>query len=214
MTENKYLEMAALLWCLPQHSKKEMDVQFGKSIAELLESVARERDAEIDKIKKISRQWEELAPRGAQSLVKDMAFLQQQLSEKEVRIRELEAMIYLPNHWQCPKCNFYQVNSILAPNGIFADKKTPENCPNDGTEMLPVSWKQNAQDGREGNDRLMANITDLSQKLEKAVKYFKRYSKHQYSCGRRDDGMPSGVGTCTCGFVQALKQIGESDERD
>ena len=32
----KYIEMAAQLWCLPQHSKKVMDPDFAMSIAELL----------------------------------------------------------------------------------------------------------------------------------------------------------------------------------
>src|SRR3990167_2853291 len=87
------------------------------------------------------------------------------LAEKEARIKDLESKVYLPNHWRCPKCKFYQVNSILAPDGIFADKRTPEQCPNDGTEMMPVSWKENAQDGREGQDRLMEIINKKEAQL-------------------------------------------------
>ena len=73
--------------------------------------------------------------------------------------------IYVPGHHQCPKCHFYLQKSILHPNGMSADRSMPENCPNDGTEMLPVTWKQNAQDGRAGQDRLMEIINEKDTRL-------------------------------------------------
>lgn len=74
-------------------------------------------------------------------------------------------LIYVPGHWQCPKCNFYQVNSILHPNGISADRRMPEQCPNDGTEMIAVTWKQNAQDGHAGQQRLSQVLNELEEKI-------------------------------------------------
>ena len=36
MEREKVLEKVAQLWCLPQHAKKEMDVEFSKSIVDLI----------------------------------------------------------------------------------------------------------------------------------------------------------------------------------
>jgi len=44
---DRFDEMAAQLWCLPQHGKKEMDAGFAVSIAAALRRVAEERDAEL-----------------------------------------------------------------------------------------------------------------------------------------------------------------------
>ena len=104
-------------------------------------------------------------------------------AELEKRVKGLEEKVYLPNHWQCPKCNFYQVNSIMHPNGICADKRTPENCPNDGTEMMPVTWKQNAQDGAEGNrqaferfDKEKIALETLLSKMREEIQEIKSYA--------------------------------------
>lgn len=111
--------------------------------------------------------------------------------EATEEVKRLDALVYLPNHWQCPKCNFYQVNLILAPEGIFADKKTPEQCPNDGTEMMPVSWKQNAQDGRTVQDRLMQIINEKDKAIfrlrECCKNNFVAYHEHGATSGKEVD---------------------------
>lgn len=100
---------------------------------------------------------------------------------KDEEIRKLREQVYLPNHWRCPKCSFYQVNSILAPDGIFADKRTPEQCPNDGTEMMPVSWKENAKD----------NYDMGVQQMERAVK-----AESQLQALSRPDASPAKCEVC------------------
>lgn len=49
MTTDKDIEKVAQLWCKPEHSQKEMDVDFAKSIAELL---AAERASIPESVKK------------------------------------------------------------------------------------------------------------------------------------------------------------------
>lgn len=57
---DRYAERAAQLWCLPQHSHKEMDVTFAQSIAALLGAVAEEaareqREKDVAEIKIAAR---------------------------------------------------------------------------------------------------------------------------------------------------------------
>lgn len=47
MTRDKYTDKAAQLWCLPQHAKKEMDVEFAQSIVQALREVAAEAFEEV-----------------------------------------------------------------------------------------------------------------------------------------------------------------------
>lgn len=109
---------------------------------------------------------------------------------------EQRELIYVPGHWQCPKCSFYQVSSILHPNGISPNRETPEQCPNDGTEMMPVTWRQNAQDGRAGQERLMERINELEQTIQ-AERAAKRKCE---ACGGTDL-------TCYKGHIESTDKL-------
>jgi len=53
----------------------------------------------------------------------------------------------VPGVWRCPKCQFTQVNQTLAPDGIGADTRPHLfPCPNDGRDMVPVTWREHAAD--------------------------------------------------------------------
>jgi hypothetical protein len=53
----------------------------------------------------------------------------------------------VPGVWRCPKCRFTQVNQTLAPDGIGADTRPHLwPCPNDGRDMVPVTWREHAAD--------------------------------------------------------------------
>ena len=53
----------------------------------------------------------------------------------------------VPGVWRCPKCQFTQVNQTLAPNGVGADTRPHLwPCPNDGRDMVPVTWREHAAD--------------------------------------------------------------------
>lgn len=70
--------------------------------------------------------------------------------------------LYVPGMWQCPQCGFVQQNSILAPNGVFANA-APElrPCPNDGRDMNPVTWKHYAEQADAWGGKLLKQKEDL-----------------------------------------------------
>lgn len=63
-------------------------------------------------------------------------------------IAELTSKVYIPGTWYCPQCQF-QVNKriLYAKSGnVGIDHRNEgEKCPNDGTELLPLTWEQDAR---------------------------------------------------------------------
>jgi hypothetical protein len=54
--------------------------------------------------------------------------------------------VYVPGKFRCPKCDFTLLQSSLSLDGGVADRDSPgEKCPNDGTPLWRVSWKDQAQ---------------------------------------------------------------------
>ena len=84
---------------------------------------------------------------------------QQVAKQKDDRIAELEdqasRMQFVPGHSECPKCGFHLVQSILHPNGISPNLETPQQCPNDGTEMISVSWIKHSQNMQKGQEAIL-----------------------------------------------------------
>lgn len=80
----------------------------------------------------------------------------------EERVLELE---FVPGHSECPKCGFYLVQSILHPGGISPDKKTPPQCPNDGTEMISVRWMKHCQNMQKGQEAILERAVRSEEEL-------------------------------------------------
>lgn len=75
---------------------------------------------------------------------------------------------YVPGQFYCPKCDFLLCQSILHPNGISAYNSTPQNCPNDGTEMMALTWKQYALAANKSGEELLNRLMH-SEKLKKEL---------------------------------------------
>lgn len=63
-------------------------------------------------------------------------------------IKYLRTMVYAPGRWRCAKCGFTLLQSNLnALDGtITANDKPGDVCPNDGSPLWRVSWKQEAEE--------------------------------------------------------------------
>ena len=83
-------------------------------------------------------------------------------AENESLKRELE---FVPGHSECPRCSFYCVQSILHPNGISPDKRIPDQCPNDGTEMMPVTWFKHTRNMQIGQEEILARAIKAEEKI-------------------------------------------------
>jgi hypothetical protein len=60
---------------------------------------------------------------------------------------EARAEIYAPGEFRCPKCGFFICQfKIRASDGAVGGRDEPgEHCPNDGSPLWRVTWKQRAQ---------------------------------------------------------------------
>lgn len=77
--------------------------------------------------------------------------------------------IYAPGMWKCPHCNFRQHNAVIAPNGVFAnDKPELRPCPNDGRDMVPVTWKELAKENEAIAIKYMNENTHLADHLRES----------------------------------------------
>ncbi len=78
------------------------------------------------------------------------------------KVMELEAKIYLPGHWECPKCKFYLVStSINANTGDFAANQEPQQCSNECGPMWRVTHEQSANTMVDRCDALQDKVTKL-----------------------------------------------------
>lgn len=74
----------------------------------------------------------------------------------------------VPGDWYCPKCKFQQHFRILraSDGAVGISNESPGPCPNDGEEMLPVTWKMAAGDAEACIERLMGEQEVLKIKAE------------------------------------------------
>lgn len=60
-----------------------------------------------------------------------------------------DSLIYVPGHFRCTECGFVlSKQTIHAPSGqigITADNLITEPCPNDGTMMVKVTWREHSE---------------------------------------------------------------------
>lgn len=73
----------------------------------------------------------------------------------------------VPGEFRCPQCLFHlKTSTLFAQSGVVnADREAkPGPCPNDGTMMEPMTWKESARDAGEFAEQMFF----YAQKLEAA----------------------------------------------
>lgn len=75
--------------------------------------------------------------------------------------------IYVPGEWKCLKCDFVlsrtTLNVTTGEAGVSrADIFEGEPCPNDGTPMVKVTWRERASDHYEWGRKLMDDLLALT----------------------------------------------------
>lgn len=90
-------------------------------------------------------------------------------AQAKAQIDALTAAQFVPGMWECPKCSFTLTKNILAAAGVFVDQKPHiEPCPNDGRDMVPLTWKKLADDLSEVTEQKLMDNLEL-RKLCKAA---------------------------------------------
>ena len=101
-----------------------------------------------------------------------------QLDALRARVKELEALVYVPGSWHCPKCKFTLLQSNLnAQDGTVTARDTPgDKCPNCTGPLWRCSWKNDAFEMQERAVEQMdrakaaeARATRLQQERDEAV---------------------------------------------
>lgn len=74
--------------------------------------------------------------------------------------------LHVPGHWECPQCGFQQIRSILSPQGIGTDTRPHlEPCPNDGQDMVPLTWKRACEHQEKLITQLLQRDTENSEAI-------------------------------------------------
>lgn len=68
-------------------------------------------------------------------------------AQKDAIIRKQEDLIYVPGDWICPLCHFrcHQRTLYAQTGDVGVNYSQPDDCPNDGTPMERLTWKQDAE---------------------------------------------------------------------
>lgn len=82
-------------------------------------------------------------------------------------IKVKDADLYVPGEFCCAKCGFALSQFALsASTGAISDRDDPgEKCPNDGSPLWRVTWKQRAQEHYERAIAEMKRADEAEQKL-------------------------------------------------
>jgi hypothetical protein len=76
-------------------------------------------------------------------------------------------LVYVPGDWFCPTCGYRQHQRILyAQSGdVGINRAEPDPCPNDGTPMQRLTWKQDAEDANRAALDLIKQVRRLEERL-------------------------------------------------
>jgi hypothetical protein len=79
--------------------------------------------------------------------------------------------IYVPGEFRCPKCGFFLSQFRLrAADGAIGDRDEPgEHCPNDGSPLWRVTWKQRAEEHFERAVEEMKRANEAVAALPQAI---------------------------------------------
>lgn len=146
------------------------------------------------------------------ALVDDLQAACQERADEIVLLKaDVEKLTYAGGHFQCPKCKFYLVRNFISPDlcKIRPDRSTPENCPNDGTEMMAVTWREllDSNTARclgeiELANKLQADLTKAKEvmgKMSEALMFSKGAIQDAIGC---DDGLDGGAGEAVLDMIE------------
>lgn len=87
------------------------------------------------------------------------------------RVAELEALVYVPGLWRCPKCKFQLVQAVLSASTgtVHSHDKTGEKCPNCASPLWRVTERQAGNDMVDRCEQAVLRGRDLQAALQAVV---------------------------------------------
>ena len=82
---------------------------------------------------------------------------------------EIEQLKNVPGHWRCPKCSFYNVRSVISASSgeVSRDPRTGRSvCPNDGADMVAVTWDELTEGMRAENAGLREKVANTQKQRD------------------------------------------------
>ena len=77
---------------------------------------------------------------------------------------DIDALLYMPASFVCPECGFrLEKRTLIAQTGQVGIKKggeEPDLCPNDGSVMRRVTWKEAYEDSSDSGNELMEALIE------------------------------------------------------
>jgi hypothetical protein len=77
---------------------------------------------------------------------------------------DIDALLYMPASFVCDECGFrLEKRTLIAQTGQVGIKKggyEPDPCPNDGSAMRRVTWKEAYEDSSESSSELMEALIE------------------------------------------------------
>lgn len=105
----------------------------------------------------------------------------------EETVPDLYRLAFVPGSFRCPKCNFVLAKQTMFVGsgtiGISESDLDSEQCPNDGTDMVHVTWQERA--------------LELSDRLSEVIKWEKKHPLHwKQNSGKLADALGLNVEDC------------------
>ena len=89
---------------------------------------------------------------------------------QQAEIARLIALVYVPGRWSCAKCAYVVSKAVLsmADGEAYASQEDGGPCPNDGTPLEHVAWREDAKSLSRWGDNLMDECDRLRALLGEA----------------------------------------------
>ena len=175
LTENKYREMARNILILFPEARKDLVAVAETQIANALEQVARERDEEIEKLKKEKDELCVLMGINNGEKLNKIGSLEKQLSEKEARVKEIDlenscltetAFEFYESNYPCACEIKFGHKSECSINRDFK-RELDRRMPSVTAKIASLSQK--LEQSEKENWAFASKIKSLEQKLQEAV---------------------------------------------
>jgi hypothetical protein len=100
--------------------------------------------------------------------------------------------VHVPGVWRCAKCNFQLIQSTLNANsGAITARDEPSSCPNDGSPMWRVTWKEHAEEAYQRYEERLEEFAASRARvevLEAALADFNQAAKAEPIMSGRGEG--------------------------
>lgn len=111
--------------------------------------------------------------------------IKQQVADLTRKLAEANEAVYVPGSWKCPQCPFGQVNSYLhlQSGTIGPNTDAVPLCPNDGSLMKRVTWKEYFADTNKRLGEELDLVDSLKAKLAESERALENARRHLRSTG-------------------------------